>query len=287
MKKLYFLLLLIITFTSFSQTPIITAIVDGDCEGGAPKLLEIFASGTVDFSLYTIEKQTNGNTTWGNSDQLTALGIITDSFVYISKDADLSTLKTDFPSLNSATIIVSSTLNVNGNDRVRIIETGTNPINVIDQFGVEGLDGSGTSWEYTDSYAKRINGTGPDGGFIEANWNTPGKNALKGGGLCQLASSFESMMGGIGTYVVATAGLGKNNIPDFSIFPNPVTKNKLFINSLNSSDKEIRIFDILGKEVLSTTLKGRELNLTKLSPGIYILKALQEGKTATRKLVIK
>ena len=79
----------------------------------------------------------------------------------------------------------------------------------------------------------------------------------------------------------------RDAINGFNLYPNPVTNGKLFINTLSNADKEIQIYNILGKQVLSTKLKGRELNVSKLSSGIYILKILEEGKTATRKMVIK
>ncbi|HHC79756.1 MAG TPA: T9SS type A sorting domain-containing protein, partial [Flavobacteriia bacterium] len=70
-------------------------------------------------------------------------------------------------------------------------------------------------------------------------------------------------------------------------YPNPVTNGILTINTFSNADKKIQIFDILGKQVISTNLRGKELNVSKLNSGIYILKILEEGKTATRKLVIK
>jgi len=84
-----------------------------------------------------------------------------------------------------------------------------------------------------------------------------------------------------------TASVRENDIPGFIMYPNPVTNGRLTINTFSNANKEIQIFDILGKRILSTNLKGRELNVSKLNSGIYILKILEEGKTATRKLVIK
>jgi len=211
MKKIYFLLLTLIGLISYAQTPIITAIVDGDCSGGNPKLLEIYASGTVDFSLYSLENQTNANTTWGNTQDLSALGIVTNNFVYITTGGSETALGSEFPSITfgDANVLASNTMNVNGNDRIRIILTADS--SVIDQFGAEGTDGSGTTWEYADSYAKRNGSTGPDGGFSEANWTFGGDSALDGLGVCQGGSdTFETLIGGIGTYssTGATCGVG-------------------------------------------------------------------------------
>lgn len=93
MRKIYLGFLFFIgALTSQAQTPVITAIVDGDCTGGTPKMLEIYANGTVDFSLYDLENQTNASTTWGVNTPLSSFGIVTDDFVYISAATDLTIL---------------------------------------------------------------------------------------------------------------------------------------------------------------------------------------------------
>ena len=51
--------------------------------------------------------------------------------------------------------------------------------------------------------------------------------------------------------------------------------------------KEITIFDVLGKSVLNTTLNSKELNVSSLSPGVYIIKIREGEATATRKLIVK
>jgi hypothetical protein len=202
MKKLYFLLIILISTASFGQTPIITAIVDGDCSGGNPKVLEIYAKGTVDFTLYSLENQTNSNTSWGSTQDLSTLGTVTDGFVYISTSGSSTALGTDFPSISS--VLESNTTNFNGDDRVRIILTSDS--SVIDQYGVEATDGTGSTWEYADSYAKRKDGTGPDAGFNEANWTFGGVRALNNLGVCQMGSdTFETLIGGVGTYAVTAS----------------------------------------------------------------------------------
>ena len=84
-----------------------------------------------------------------------------------------------------------------------------------------------------------------------------------------------------------TLRVKRNSIKGFSVFPNPVTNGKVWINTFNNATKNVQIFDILGKQVININLHGKELNLSKLNSGIYILKVFEEGKTATRKLVIK
>ena len=57
-------------------------------------------------------------------------------------------------------------------------------------------------------------------------------------------------------------------------YPNPVSNGKIYITSKTTLEKEILIFDVLGKKVLQTTLTSKEL--------------ISEGDaTATRKLIIR
>jgi hypothetical protein len=76
-------------------------------------------------------------------------------------------------------------------------------------------------------------------------------------------------------------------IEGLSFYPNPVSNGKVYITSKSSLDKEITIFDVLGKKVLQTLLNSRELNISTLSPGVYIIKIREGEATATRKLIIK
>lgn len=76
-------------------------------------------------------------------------------------------------------------------------------------------------------------------------------------------------------------------IEGLSLYPNPVTNGKVYISSKNDLEKEITIFDILGKKVLQTQLSSKELNVSNLSPGVYIIKINEENATATRKLIVR
>ena len=205
MKKIYLLLLMLIGFNSFGQgTPIITMIADGDCSGGTPKVVEIYAKGTVDFNNYALENQTNSSSTWGHNFSLANLGTVTDNFVYVYYEGNnTGVFATEFPnaSANYTTLDAtsSSVLSINGDDRIRIVDAGGVPV---DMYGEDGVDGTGTAWEYKDGYSKRNDGTGPDPVFIEANW-TYNNGALNNQGACQGGSTFESIIG-IATYQPAT-----------------------------------------------------------------------------------
>ena len=76
-------------------------------------------------------------------------------------------------------------------------------------------------------------------------------------------------------------------IEGLSLYPNPVSNGKVYITSKNDLDKEIIIFDVLGKKALQTTISSKELNISNLSPGVYIIKINEGDASATRKLIVK
>ena len=84
-----------------------------------------------------------------------------------------------------------------------------------------------------------------------------------------------------------TLGTPSNQIAGLSVYPNPVTNGKLFITSENGAEKSIVIYDILGKQVLATSLINDVVNVSGLNAGVYIIKITEAGKIATRKLIIQ
>jgi len=77
------------------------------------------------------------------------------------------------------------------------------------------------------------------------------------------------------------------DIAGLNIYPNPVSNGKIYITSALNFAKEIDIYDVLGKKVVSQKLIGKELNITDLKPGVYILKIVENNFSATRKLVVR
>lgn len=78
-----------------------------------------------------------------------------------------------------------------------------------------------------------------------------------------------------------------NAIAGLEIYPNPVTNGTLFIDTKANIEKNVVIYDVVGKQVLNTTIQSNTLNIAQLNSGIYVMKVTEAGQTATRKLVIK
>ena len=79
----------------------------------------------------------------------------------------------------------------------------------------------------------------------------------------------------------------KQQIDGLNLFPNPVSNGKIYITSKSGENKDVTIFDVLGKMVFQAILSTKELNITALLPGVYIIKIRENEATATRKLIIK
>lgn len=101
------------------------------------------------------------------------------------------------------------------------------------------------------------------------------------------------------TFFFAQVGFSQNNvntintiqpnIEDLSLYPNPVSNGKTFIyiTSKRNLTKKIEFYDVLGKQIFTTVITGKELNISNLSKGVYILKITENNISETRKLVIK
>ena len=81
--------------------------------------------------------------------------------------------------------------------------------------------------------------------------------------------------------------VAQNNIAGLKVYPNPVAHGTLFIETAANAEKAVTIYDVLGKQVLNTTTADSAINVSGLTSGVYVVKITEEGKTATRKLVIK
>ena len=76
-------------------------------------------------------------------------------------------------------------------------------------------------------------------------------------------------------------------IEGFKLYPNPVSNGKVYIQTTLNAPKRILIFDVFGTQRLETTILRKELNVSNLVAGIYVLRVYEKDKIATRKLIIK
>ena len=78
-----------------------------------------------------------------------------------------------------------------------------------------------------------------------------------------------------------------DNINGLTMYPNPLSGNTLYLTSTANAAMSIEVYDLLGKEVLKTNVVNNAVNVAKLTSGVYVVKIIEDGKIATRKLVIQ
>ena len=72
----------------------------------------------------------------------------------------------------------------------------------------------------------------------------------------------------------------------FSIFPNPLKDQILFINSSSTAEKHIEIYNVLGEKKFEIVTTNESIFLGDLPSGIYIFKLNQNGMNGLKRLVI-
>jgi len=83
----------------------------------------------------------------------------------------------------------------------------------------------------------------------------------------------------------STSGIVNGVLPDISVYPNP-TNDKFIVDIKNFGT--IKLYDILGKEVLSQNANGKtEINISHLSNGIYSVQILSGEKIVGKSKVVK
>ena len=71
------------------------------------------------------------------------------------------------------------------------------------------------------------------------------------------------------------------------MYPNPTSLGYVMLSSKNKANMSVRVFDVLGKQVLNEKVNDNKLYVSSLNTGIYIMKVSQDNATITKKLVIQ
>lgn len=84
-----------------------------------------------------------------------------------------------------------------------------------------------------------------------------------------------------------TLSVKNNQIEGFSMYPNPTSLGYVNVSSKSNSELSVSVFDVLGKQVINETIVKKQLNVSNLKSGIYVMKVSQDDATVTKKLVIR
>jgi len=198
MKKIYILFLLI-SFGGFAQNVTITKIIETGCATPFVKTVELYVDGTVNFANFgadalqntaddeVILNYMNNASSWAaNQIDISALGTVTDAFVYIVRDIPL--MQAEFPSTTfDATNTVVVGTSTNGDDGYQIVLNGV----VVSQFGKTETDAdldTDSNWNHNDAVATRL--SNPDlGTWNPSDWVITAEDDLDVNTSCQTAGA--------------------------------------------------------------------------------------------------
>lgn len=292
-KKFLLLFLTMLTGLSYSQTVTITKIIESDCSSPFIKTVEIAVEGTVDFANDDVQLRYSQN--GGGFDpsgdnsapfliDISGLGIQSNTYVYVIRD--LALMQAEFPSagITASNSVVVSTA-TNGDDAYQLARAdGT----VLSQFGEDLVDGTGTVWAHNDTFFSRKVGNTNTGWNIN-DWDSQPEEFLDTYGVCAKTSMltgplFETVIT-LGSWKVL--GVDSKSLTNVSITPNPSKSGYVTIKAQDSGTKSIELYDMLGRNVINTTLNSDVLDVSSVRSGLYLLKVSIEDRSSTTKLIIE
>lgn len=214
MKKIYLSVLALIALSvGYSQDLLISGAYDGPLTGGTPKGIELYVLNNIaDLSIYGIGSANNGTGTDGEEFTFPAVAATAGDYIYITTD---STKFYEFFSI--APDFISGSMAINGDDAVELFMNGA----VVDLFGDINVDGSGTSWDYLDGWAYRMDGFGPSTTFTDSEWTYSGIDVFDG----QTTNATSPTPFPIGTYAATLTPRVYFSIDSFEFNENAGTVN--------------------------------------------------------------
>jgi endonuclease I/chitodextrinase len=231
--------------------------------GNNNKALEIanLTDNSINLSTYSIKKQSNGAGPWINELVLSGTIAVNEVFVMIHYQADNQTLLSEAdlvgPSSNNG-----APVNFNGNDPVGLFKNDA----LIDIIGV--LDETAKNFE-NKTLRRKLSVTAPRATYTAGEWDEYGINTFDG----------------IGKHSNATAGLNTSDFNSFKIYPNPTNGNKVYFSL--TKDIKVSIYTMLGKLIQTAYVSANtnNIDISKLSKGMYILKINTESQFTTRRII--
>jgi len=89
-------------------------------------------------------------------------------------------------------------------------------------------------------------------------------------------------------FSISTASVVQNQIEGFALYPNPITNGEFVITTSSNASKHVEIYSMVGKKVFAKNIVANEtIYIFNLNAGLYMLRVEEEGKIATRKLVVR
>ncbi len=282
MKKLYTLLFAaFLTTASYSQVVISQAYGGGGNNGATftHDFVELFNRGNTPVSLngYSIQYASATGANWSKT-ELPNVTLLPGQY-YLVQQAQGATGTTPLPNPDFVTVLDVNQIAMSGTNFKILLANSTDLVSSPTDSQVIDLLGVGTA-------------NGFEGAVAPALTNTTA--AIRNGAGCTDTNN------NLNDFAIAAPAprntgtalnpcvlsVNQNAIAGLKVYPNPVINGTLFIDTDSNSVKTVSIFDVLGKQVVKASTE-QTVNVSNLKGGVYIVKITEDGKTATRKLVIR
>ena len=262
MKKIFLIpILMTVTFYCYSQSTLrLQGIIDFDLTSGGytGKAVHLFVGTSInDLSQYGIGVANNGNGGDGQEYTFPTISVDDGDHILLARDSSaLSSYLGVCYQMFDVIIIASNAIDQNGNDAIELYKDSV----VVQTFGDISVDGTGTPWEYLDSWAYRTGSFSSS--FNISAWTFGGVECTIGSLTTQTSSC---------PYPFCATSNTENNLRDIflNIYPNP-SNDIIYLNSEILVDN-IRVIDALGKEMNGYSFNNKILNVNALSSGVYFI----------------
>lgn len=263
MKKLYFLLFILLISSGLSaQSVFINEIHYDNAGGDMNEGVEIAGPAGTDLTGWSLEFYNGSNGTIYSTLMLS--GIIDDEF-----------------SGFGALAFLEAGIQNGAPDGIALIDDSGTLIQFLSYEGtLTATDGTASGTTSTDIGVSETSSTilgeslqltGMGEIYTDFSWTGP------------VTSSFGDLNAG----QTPTLGLENIEILTFSLYPNPTKTGSVNIKTTSNEIVNISVFNVLGKQVISQELTNEKLDISNLNSGVYLLKLTQKGNSTTKKLVVE
>ncbi|MFT6370422.1 MAG: hypothetical protein ACJAWH_001505 [Maribacter sp.] len=76
-------------------------------------------------------------------------------------------------------------------------------------------------------------------------------------------------------------------ISGFKLYPNPATADIVYVTTEQNAIKQVHVFDVFGELILTDRISSNALDISRLSPGVYMVQVIENNKSINRKLVVR
>jgi len=227
------------------------------------KAIEIvnLTNSAINLGGYSLRRQRNGSGDWTNELFLNSGSVqnITtgDVFVIINEGSTAQEL------IDNADLFApnSDPMNFNGDDPIGFFKDGV-LIDIVGTFGNSG------NFAQNITLRRKEDILSPNTTYDINEWDSFAANTFDG----------------IGSHS-ATLSVPENNLENFQVYPNPNNGNTLYFNT--TKEIQVNVYSILGKLIKNetVTIEKKNIDISTLSNGIYLLKITSENKSITKKLI--